>query len=155
MLNIYIYIIHIYLHLLTGHNFSLNRNNSLLWFCQEFPPAGCFSYVFMGLIGYPPHRCRRHKSKSFWQKDPFPTSSQWGSPRSVGLFTSIYHFLRPRTTSWKRWRPIIFVDHSPNQNRSSWKTPICLTHITSSCNLSFLEILFSNSPNVPLESIEG
>ena len=39
-----------YLHLLTGHNFSLNRKISLFWFCQEFPPAGCFSFFRRKLL---------------------------------------------------------------------------------------------------------
>ena len=38
------------LHLLTGHNFSLNRKISLFWFCQEFPPAGCFSFFRRKLL---------------------------------------------------------------------------------------------------------
>ena len=39
-----------YLHLLTGHNFSLNRKISLFWFCQEFPPTGCFSFFRRKLL---------------------------------------------------------------------------------------------------------
>ena len=41
---------YIYLHLLTGHNFSLNRKISLFWFCQEFPPTGCFSFFRRKLL---------------------------------------------------------------------------------------------------------
>ena len=49
LISIHVYV-YIYLHLLTGHNFSLNRKISLFWFCQEFPPAGCFSFFRRKLL---------------------------------------------------------------------------------------------------------
>lgn len=55
----------------------------------------------------------------------------------------------------KSKKPITFTDHSPNKTCSSTfkNPPICLTHITSSCNnCFFLEILFSNSPGTVRES---